>query len=101
MWRSKTGSTGKFAFEVNDELLWNAAYQHDLNKATKQPQRKAFISHQNDPSDDLEYDPDEEDSTDDQDQDDPSPYSVFQSSSSNLIGPKRATKTDIPPQLWR
>ena len=80
--RSKTGLTGKFTFEVYYDLLWNVAYQHDLNKATKQPQRKTFISHQNDPSDDLEYDPDEEDSTDDQDQDDPSPYSVFQSSSS-------------------
>ena len=34
VWRSKTGSTGKFTFEA--DLLWNAAYQHDLNKATKQ-----------------------------------------------------------------
>ena len=66
-----------------------------------QSKRKAFISLRNDPSDDLEYDPDEEDFTDDQDQDDPSPYSVFQSSSSNPTGPKRATKNDIHPQLWR
>ena len=80
MWRLKTGSTGKFTFEVYYDLLWNAAYEHDLNKATKHLQRTAFISHQNDPSDDLEYDPDEEDSTDDQDQDDSSPYSVIQSS---------------------
>ena len=90
VWRSKTGSTGKFSFAVYYDLLWSAAYQHDLNKATKQPQRNPFISLQNDLSDDLEYDPDEEDSTDDQDQDDPSPYSVFQSSSSNVTGPKRA-----------
>ena len=98
----QTGSTGKFTFEVYYDLLWNAAYQHDLNKATptKQPQRKAFNSHRNDPSDDLEYDPDEKDPTDDQDQDDPSPYSVYQSSF-NLTGPKRATKALIPPQLWR
>ena len=101
VWRSKTGSTGKFTFEVYCDLLWNAAYQHDLNKAAKQPQRNAFISHQNDPSHDLEHAPDEEDSTDDQDQDDPSPYSDFQSSSSNPTGPKRTTKTDIHPQLWR
>ena len=61
MWRSKTGSTGKFTFEVYYNLLWNAAYQHDLNKATKQTQSKAFTSHQYDPCDDFEHDPEEED----------------------------------------
>ena len=99
VWRSKTGSTGKFTFEVYYDLLWNAAYHHDLNKATKQTQRKAFISHQNDPCDDLEYDPEEEDSTDDQNQDEPSPYSVFQSSFSST-GPKKPAKVFIPYQLW-
>ena len=59
VWRSQAGSTGKLTFEVYYDLLWNAAYHHDLNKATKQPQRKAFFSHHNDPSDDLEYDHDE------------------------------------------
>ena len=58
VWRSKAGSTGKFTFEVYYDLLWNAAYQHDLNKATKQTQRKAFISLQNDPCCDFEHDPD-------------------------------------------
>ena len=101
VWRCKTGPTGKLTFEVYYDLLWNAGYQHDLNKATKQPQIKAFISHQNDPSDNLKYDHDEENSTDDQDQDDPSPYSAYQSSSSNHTGPKRATKTDIHPQPWK
>ena len=72
--------------------------KHDLNKATKQTQRKAFISHQTDPCDYSEYDLEEEDPTDDQDQDDPSPYSVFQSSS-NLTGPQRATKVLIPSPL--
>ena len=33
-------------FEVYYDLLWNAAYQHDLNKATKQTQRKTFFSQQ-------------------------------------------------------
>ena len=47
----------------------------------------------------MECDPEEEDATDDQDQDDPSPYLVFQSSS-NLTGPKTATKVLIPSQLW-
>ena len=60
----------KIHFCVYYDLLWNAAYQHDLNKATSQRQRKVFISHQNDPCDDFEHDP-EEDSTDDQNQDEP------------------------------
>ena len=80
------------------DLLWNAAYQHDLNKATRQRQRKVFISHQNDPCDDFEHDP-EEDSTDDQNQDEPSSYSVFQSSF-NSTTPKKPTKVFIPYQLW-
>ena len=99
VWRSKTGSTGKFTFEVNYDLLWNVACQHDLNKATKQTQRKAFISHQNDPCDDLEYDPEEEDSTHSQNQDESQPYPVFQSSF-NPTGPKKATKVFILSQLW-
>ena len=99
VWRSKTGSTGKFIFEVYCDLLWNAAYQHDLNKATKQTQRKGFISHQNDPCDDVEHDPEEEDTTDDQNRDEPSPYSVFQSSF-NSTTPKKPTEVFIPYQLW-
>ena len=99
VWRSKTGSTGKFTFEVYYDLLWNAAYQHDLNKATKQTQIKAFISHQNDPCDDFEHDPEEEDFTIDQNQDEPSPYSVFQSSY-NSSAPKKPNKIFIPFQLW-
>ena len=94
VWRSKTGSTGKFSFEVYYDLLWNAAYQHNLIKATKQMQRKAFISHQNDPCGDFEHDPEEEDSTDDQNQDEPSPYSVFQSSFSSAA-PKKPIKVFI------
>ena len=50
VWRSKTGSSGQFTFEVYYDLLLDADYQYDLNKDTKQPQRKAFISHQDDPS---------------------------------------------------
>ena len=46
IWRSKTGFTGKLTFEVHYGFLWNAAYQHDLNKSAGQNQRKAFISHQ-------------------------------------------------------
>ena len=100
VWRSKTGSTGKFISEVYYDLLWNAAYQHDLNKATKQTQRKAFISHQNDPCDEFEHDPEEEDSTIDQNQDELSQYSVFQSSF-NSSAPKKSTQVYIPYQLSR
>ena len=96
---ARTGSTGKFTLEIYYDLLWKAAYQHDLNKATKQTQRKAFISHQNDPCDDFEYDPEEEDSAVDQSQDKPSPYSVFQSSF-NSSASKKPTKVFIPYQLW-
>ena len=95
VWRSKTGSTGKFTFEVYYDLLWNAADQHDLNKATKQTQRKAFISHQHDPCGDFEHDPEEEDLTIDQKQDEPSPYSVFQSSF-NSSAPKQLPKFSFP-----
>ena len=79
VWRSKTGSTGKFTFEVYLDLLWNAAYQHDLNNAAGQKQRKAFISHQLDLFDESEHDPGE-DTPLDPDEDDSSPFSVFQSS---------------------
>ena len=101
VWRSKTRSTGKFTFEVCYDLLWNAAYQHDLNQPTptKQTQRKAFISHQNDPCDDFEHHPEKEDSTGDQNQHEPSPYSVFQSSF-NSTAPKKSTKAFIPYPLW-
>ena len=40
VWRSKTGSMGKFTFKLYYDFLWNAAYQHDLNKASKQTQRR-------------------------------------------------------------
>ena len=56
VWRFKTGSTGKFTFEVYYDLLWNAAYQHHLNNAAGQNKRQAFISQQVDSFD--ESDPD-------------------------------------------
>ena len=97
VWRSETGSTGKFNFEVYYDLLllWNAAYQHDLNKATKQSQRKAFISHKNYPCGDFEPNPEEEDSTNDQNQDEPSPYQ----SSLNSTAPKKPTNFLFPINL--
>ena len=69
----------KFTFEVHYDLLWKAAYQHDLNNATGQKKRQAFISLQVDSFDESEHDPGE-DIPLDQDEDDSSPYSFFQSS---------------------
>ena len=97
--RSKTGSTEQFTFEVYYDLLWDAAYQYDLNKTTKQPQRKSFISHQDDPSDVFEHGSEEEDSTNDHTQDEPFPYSVFQSSF-NPSAPKKSTKLFILYEIW-
>ena len=99
VWRSKTGSTGQFTFEVYYGLLWDAAYQYDINKATKHPQRKAFISHQDDSSHVFEHGSEEEDSANDRTQDEPFPYSVFQSSF-NPSAPKKSTKTFIPYEIW-
>ena len=66
-------------FEVYCDLLWNAAYQLDLNKSAGQKHRKAFISHQADHFDEPDYEY-EEDISNGPEEDDPSPYSVVQSS---------------------
>ena len=93
VWRSKTGSTGQIAFEVYYNLLWEAAYKYDLHKTTKQPQRKAFISHQDDPSDVFEQGSEEEDSTNDHTPGEPFPYSVFKSSLNPLTLKKSHLKS--------
>ena len=54
VWRCKTGSTGKSTFEVYYDLLWNAAYQHDLNNAAGNKKRPAFISQQVDSFDESD-----------------------------------------------
>ena len=61
--------------------------------------REAFISHHYDPCDNFEHHPEEEDSTNDQNRDEPSLYSVFQSSF-NSTAPKKPTKGFVPYQLW-
>ena len=66
---------GSLLFEVYYDLLWNAAYQHDLNNAAG----KALISHQIDPFDEYEHDP-REDTPLDPYEDESSLYSGFQSS---------------------
>ena len=95
----KQDQQGQFTFEVYYDLLWEAAYHCDLNKTTKQPQRKAFISHQDDPSGGFEHGSEEEDSASHPTQDEPFPYSVFQSSF-NPSAPKKPTKNSIPFEIW-
>ena len=73
------GSTGKFTFEVYYDLLWNAAYQHDLNNAAGNKKRQAFISQQVDSFDESDPEPGEETLLD-QEEVDSSLYSMFQSS---------------------
>ena len=96
MWRSKTGSIGKFTFEVYYDLLWNAAYQHNLNKATKKRELISFLTkmvhvmiwnmilkrktlHMIKIKTSLHH----------------TQFSIIQST-----GPRRATKIFIPCQLW-
>ena len=99
VWRSKTGSTGKLTFEVYYHLLWGAAYQYDLHKHTKQPPRKAFISHQDDLIDVLEHGSEEEDPTNDHSPDELLPYSVYKSSF-NPPAPKWSPTIFIPFEIW-
>ena len=69
-------------------MLWNPAYQDDLNKAAGQKQGKT--SHQIDPFDEYEHDPGEYTPLD-PDENDSSPYSVFQSTL-NSPEPQKPTK---------
>ena len=46
VWRFKTESTDTLTFETYYNLLWDAAYQYDLHHTKKGPQRKAFLSQQ-------------------------------------------------------
>ena len=98
VWRSNTCSTGKFTFEVYYDLLWNTAYPRDLNNAAGQKKRQAFISQQVDSVDESDHDPGE-DTLLDQDKDESSPYSIFQSSF-NSPEPPNPTKIFIPNYLW-
>ena len=85
-------------FEVYCDVLWNAAYQHDLNNAAGKNKRQAFISQKVVSFDESERDL-REDTPLDQDEDDSSPYSIFQSSF-NSPEPQKPTKIFIPSQLW-
>ena len=79
-------------------MFWIEAYQHDLNKSVGQKQRKTFISHQVDNSDESDHKFGEY-KLNDSEEDDPSSYSDFQSSL-NSTEPKKPTKVFILYQLW-
>ena len=98
-WRSKTGAPGKFTFEIYYYLLWNAVYQHDLNNAAGQKKRQAFISQQVDSFDESDPDPGEYIPLD-QDENDLSPYSIYQSSF-NSPEPQKPTNFYSHPTLGR
>ena len=96
--RSKTGTTRKFTFKVCYDLLWNAAYQHDLNNAGGHKKRQAFISQQVDSFDESDHDAGE-DTLLEQKEDDSSPYSILQSSYDSPE-PQQPIKIFIPNQPW-
>ena len=68
-------------------------YKHQVKK---RPQRKAFFSHQEEISDDDENTNEEEQFFTDQEPEEPSPYSVYQSS----FHPKMPQEFYLPPNIW-
>ena len=103
VWRSKSGSTAKFSFEVYYDLLCNASYQHDLDNAAGQKQRQTFISQQVDLFDESDHDHGE-DIPLDQDEDDSSLYSIFNllSTALNVNNlPRFLSLTNFGKSFWR
>ena len=96
VWRFKTESTDTLTFETYYNLLWDAAYQYDLHHTKKGPQRKAFLSQQEEFNDDNEYAIEEEQLFTDPEPEEHSPYSVYQSS----FHPKMPQKSFLPPKIW-
>ena len=96
VWRFKTESTDALTFETYYNLLWDAAHQYDLYQVKKGPQRKAFLSQQEEISDDDEYANAEEQFSTDPEPEEHSPYSVYQSS----FHPKMPQKSFLPPRIW-
>ena len=68
-------------------------YKHQVKK---RPQRKAFFSQQEEISDDDENTNEEEQFSTDQEPEEPSPYSVYQSS----FHPKMPQEFYLPPNIW-
>ena len=96
VWRFKTESTDTLTFETYYNLLWDAAHQYDLHHTKKGPQRKAFLSQQEEVNDEDGYGIEEEQFSTDPEPEEPSPYSVYQSS----FHPKMPQKSYLPPKIW-
>ena len=96
VWRFKTESTDTLTFETYYNLLWDAAHQYDLHHTKKGPQRKAFLSQQEEVNDEDEYGIEEEQFSTDPEPEEHSPYSVYQSS----FHPKMPQKSYLPPKIW-
>ena len=96
VWRFKTDSTDTLTFETYYNLLWDAAHQYDLHHTKKGPQRKAFLSQQEEVHDGDGYGIEEEQFSTDPEPEEPSPYSVYQSS----FHPKMPQKSYLPPKIW-
>ena len=97
VWRFKTDPTETLTFETYYNLLWDAAHQYDLHHTKKGPQRKAFISQQEEVNDENEYVIEENEFfTDPEPEEEPSPYSVYQLS----FHPKMPQKAYLPPKIW-
>ena len=79
VWRFKTDSTDTLTFETYYNLLWDAAHQYDLHHTKKGPQRKAFLSQQEEVHAEDGYGIEEEQFSTDPEPEEPSPYSVYQS----------------------
>ena len=96
VWRFKTESTDTLTFETYYNLLWDAAHQYDLHHTKKGPQRKAFLSQQEEVNDEDEYGIEEDQFSTDLEPEEHSPYSVYQSS----FHPKMPQKSYLPPKIW-
>ena len=96
VWRFKTDSTDVLTSDTYYNLLWEAAHQYDLHQVKKGPQRKAFFSQQEETSEDDEYANAEEQFSTDPEQEEHSPYSVYQSS----FHPKMPQKSFLPRHIW-
>ena len=96
VWRFKTDSTDTLTFETYYNLLWDAAHQYDLHHTKKGPQRKAFLSQQEEVNDEDGYGIEEEQFSTDPEPEEPSPYSVYQSS----FHSKMPQKSYLPPKIW-
>ena len=88
----------KFRHMDTHSVSASSPSHHELYKhqVKKRPQRKAFFSQQEEISDDDENTNEEEQFSTDQEPEEPSPYSVYQSS----FHPKMPQDFYLPPNIW-